>query len=202
MVLPLRIATASPRAIARGHGVGRGGQLEPLAGDHQQPLVDIVDRVVADHGLRIALDRDVALGVDPIDFGVAVGARALGFAVVRDQRVGMHLARSAGGDCIAARDVEMLVLLPFDAGIRLDLDRLAVIGLAGQLRQRRRRRQPGEQQGQPEPGHAGQPRQPSPVPHDHGFFLVATGFAAAVLPAGCCAAAAGACLWALAAGLP
>ena len=64
-------------AVARGHGIVCGGQLEPLAGDDRDLLVDVVDRPVADHGLRVALHRDMALGLDPVDFGIA----AIGVAV-------------------------------------------------------------------------------------------------------------------------
>src|SRR2546423_1417386 len=79
-------------------------------------------RPVADHGLCVALHHDVALGLDPIDFGIAAAAAAFGVPVVGDQRIGMDFALTTSRDGIAARDVEMRVLLPFDARIGLDLD--------------------------------------------------------------------------------
>ena len=115
-------------AVARRHGIVGGGQLEALAGDHRDRLVDVVDRPVADHGLRVALQRDMALRLDPVDLGIAggIGAAAFGLAVMGDQRIGVHLAGAAARDGIAAGDVEMCVLLPLDAGIGLNLQRLVI----------------------------------------------------------------------------
>ncbi len=53
----------------------------------------------------------MTLGLDPVDLGVAaagIAAASLGLAIMRDQRVGVHLAGAAGRDGVAAGDVELL----------------------------------------------------------------------------------------------
>ena len=57
-------------AVARGHHIRRRRQLQRLAGDDAGLLVDIPNRLVADDGLRFALDRDVPVGVETVDLGV------------------------------------------------------------------------------------------------------------------------------------
>ena len=88
IVLPERVATASPRAtaicfpivpfeaVARRHDIGRGGQLQLLAGDHRDALVDIVDGALADHRARLVLQDDVPDRLDPKDLGIAASLRA------------------------------------------------------------------------------------------------------------------------------
>ncbi len=56
----------------------------------------------------------MALGLDPVDLGIAAGIAAFGLAVMGDQRIGMDFARAADRDGVAAGDVEMRVLLPLD----------------------------------------------------------------------------------------
>src|SRR5437868_6620814 len=71
--------------VARGHDIARGGQLTAAASDDGDRLVDVVDRPIANHGLLGALQRDVALRLDPVDLGIAAGIAAFCFAIVRDQ---------------------------------------------------------------------------------------------------------------------
>ena len=60
-------------AVARGHHIGCRGELHRLAGDDAHLLIDIPDGLVADDGLRLTLDRDVAIRVEAVDLGVASG---------------------------------------------------------------------------------------------------------------------------------
>ena len=88
IVLPERVATASPRATAicfRSYHSRQSRAVTTsvavvsfrcLAGDHRDALIDIVDGAVADHGLRLALHDDVAVRLDPEDLGIAASLRA------------------------------------------------------------------------------------------------------------------------------
>ena len=117
------------------------------------------------------------LGLDPVDLGVAAGiadriagrgsgaGAAFDLAIMGDQRVGVDLARAAAGDRIAAGNVELIVLLPFDAGIGLDLQRQIVVRAIQQLRREAGRRQTGEHRGEPENRRSGTD-DPEPAPHD------------------------------------
>src|SRR5947207_7052228 len=81
-----------------------------------------------------------------MDLGVAAKIALLRRAVMGDQRVGVGLARTTDRDRVAAGYVEMLVLLPLDPGIGLDLDR-QVVARRGGLRAGRRRGGEGEGKG-------------------------------------------------------
>src|SRR5207237_4509464 len=107
--------------VACGDHIGRRGHLQRLAGDDADLLVDIVDRLIADHGLPLALDRDVSVGIEAIDLGLA--SRALTRAIMRSQGIGVNLGRSAFRLGVAAGDVNLRVLLPLDTAIGRDLDR-------------------------------------------------------------------------------
>ena len=108
-------------AIARGHHIRRRCELQRLARDDARLLVDIPDGLVADDSLSFAFDRNVTVGVEAVDLGFA--ARALDGAVMRGQRVGVHLGRSALCRRVAAGDVDLRVLLPLDPRSGRDRDR-------------------------------------------------------------------------------
>jgi len=123
-------------AVARRNHIGRGRHLQRLAGDDAKLLVDVVDGLIADHGLPLALDRDVAVGVEAVDLGLAArifGLRPLALrrlapcpldgAVMRGQGIGMHLGCPAFRHRVSAGDIDLRVLLPLDAVIGRNFDR-------------------------------------------------------------------------------
>src|SRR5439155_14523454 len=73
-------------AVARRYHIGCRGELHSFAGDDAHLLIDIPDSLVADDGLRFSLDRDMPIGVEAIDLGVA--PRALARTIMGGQRVG------------------------------------------------------------------------------------------------------------------
>src|SRR6516164_11206698 len=108
-------------AVTRGHDIARRRQLERFAGNDPDLLVDIINSLVADHGLRWAFDHNMAVGIEAVDLCLA--SRTLARAIMGGQRIGMDLRRPSLGDCVAAGDVKLRVLLPLDAGIGRNLDR-------------------------------------------------------------------------------
>src|SRR5262249_41047268 len=107
-------------AVARRHDIGWRRQLQRFAGDDADLLVDIVDGLITDDGLRLTLDRDMTVGIEPIDFGIT--ARTLGRAVMCGQGIGVDLGRPALSDSVPAGDVNLRVLLPFDARFSRNFD--------------------------------------------------------------------------------
>src|SRR5262249_17396921 len=76
--------------------------------------------LITDDGLRLTLDRDMTVGIEPIDFGIT--ARTLGRAVMCGQGIGVDLGRPALSDSVPAGDVNLRVLLPFDARFSRNFD--------------------------------------------------------------------------------
>src|SRR3546814_816942 len=82
---------------------------------------------------------------DLLGAGLFVPARV---AVVGGQHIRQHLDVTAGGARIAARDVGLVVTVPFDAVVGIDLQRLVALAQAlDRLRVRAGGRQTGERQG-------------------------------------------------------
>src|SRR6202048_2838810 len=108
-------------AVARGYDIGYRRHLQRLAGDNADLLIDVVDGLIADDGLPLAFDRDMTIGIEAINFGLA--ACTLARAIMRGQRIGMHFRRPALGHGVAASDVDLRILLPLDTGIGGNLDR-------------------------------------------------------------------------------
>jgi len=100
------------QAVARSHHIRRCCKLQCLASDDTHLLINIPDRLVADDGLGFALDRNVTVGVEPVDLGFA--ARALAGTVMCGQSVGIDFGSSALCCSVAAGDVDLRVLLPLD----------------------------------------------------------------------------------------
>ena len=121
--------------LRQGRPLFVSGESQMLAGDDGGRTIQIVDAVIAEHGLRIGLQADVAVGLDPVDLGrsderarirrlVAVGRRR---AIVRRQRIGIERRVAAGRPRMAARDIDALVLLPLDTLLGLDIERTIVM---------------------------------------------------------------------------
>src|ERR1700739_1435271 len=116
-------------AVTRGHDIARCRQLERFASDDPDLLVDIINGLVADHGLRWAFDHDMTVGIEAVALGLA--SRTLARAIMGGQRIGMDLCGPSLGDCVAAGNVDLCVLLPLDAGIGRNLDR-PILGYTAQ----------------------------------------------------------------------
>src|SRR6202035_3565161 len=58
-------------AVARRNHISRSRHLQRLAGDDANLLVDVVDGLIAHHGLALTLDRYVAVGIEAVDLGIA-----------------------------------------------------------------------------------------------------------------------------------
>ena len=140
------------KTVARGYSVGCGRKLESFASHDHQCLIEVVHRAIADDGLAFAGHRDGALGLDPVNLRVAAGivrgAAAFDLSVMGDQRIRPDRRGPARCDGIAAGDVKLLVLLPFDSGIGLHLKRKIVARGVQQLRDRVMVRERNDQQRQ------------------------------------------------------
>jgi hypothetical protein len=122
-------------AVARDHRFSRGYELQVLAGEDGGCAVHLVVAALAVHGLRLGLQADIAVGLDSVDLGRS--AKRIGVrrfvpigrhrAIVGGQRVAIEGRTASCGPRIAARDVDTQVLPPFDAIVRLNVERSPVI---------------------------------------------------------------------------
>ena len=111
------------QTIARGHGFLRRHQLQIVAGDDEDGGVHVVDRFFAVDGALRRFDPDLPVGVQAPDFRPAVG----GLAVPRRQDTAVDGDIALNRARIAPRDIGPGVLIPFDALMGIDLDRLIAL---------------------------------------------------------------------------